>query len=126
MSPYETARALIAEARRQELPEAYRHDLVIDWRVIRTYKPAKFVWILRECGTEIVTAEDWRPQSLLDCAAAVGLLFYRNYGDAIYYTVDNGHLTRVTPRQAWQWYMREVRPHATPDKYHWLIDYWPD
>lgn len=48
-----TIKLMMKESATQQLPKFYQSDLEIDFERIRSGIATKFVWILRECGTQI-------------------------------------------------------------------------
>lgn len=48
-----TIKLMLKESATQQLPKFYQSDLEIDAERIRSGVATKFVWILRECGTQI-------------------------------------------------------------------------
>lgn len=46
---------LTTMAKKYKWPELYVHDLTVhDKRTLKEYKPDKFVWVLRQYGTQLV------------------------------------------------------------------------
>lgn len=48
-----TIKAMLKESATQQLPKFYQSDLELDFERIRSGVANRFVWILRECGTQL-------------------------------------------------------------------------
>lgn len=55
--------AIFAAAMQRELPEAYSMDLSTDYQALLSYE-GRFVWVLRNNGTEFYRLDDVRPEDL--------------------------------------------------------------
>lgn len=89
---------LVAESKSVGWPTCYRDDLYVhDRSALEENKPVKFVWLLRECGTDLCI-----PDSLLGFSVLSYNARYNNMiSDRRVYIYDRGQLRDATYQQAW-------------------------
>lgn len=88
---------LVREAIRRGLPEAFAADLFFYDRgltdaMAKDPRPARFVWILHDCGTFLLDAREGETPSYLAGP------FTRNCGRHHVYLFEGGRLTEIGPR----------------------------
>ncbi len=106
MEAYRAYQALVKESKAQGLPKAFAADLTTHdhealSRMGEGNRPIRFVWILRECGTEFVS---WHhAQALVE--------YYQRPAteQVLFYIYDDGGLMDATADQALQ-FARESLP----------------
>lgn len=89
---------LVAESKSVGWPTCYHDDLYVhDRSALEENKPIKFVWLLRECGTDLCI-----PDSLLGFSVLSYNARYNNMiSDRRVYIYDRGQLRDATYQQAW-------------------------
>ena len=101
--------ALVEKSRDIGLPKHYLSDLTVhDLAILQSWRPRRFVWIVRRCGTHLYTPEMWDrneesglfggmtdAQSWILCNVD-----YWKHDGARYFIVDDGRMREVSWSEA--------------------------
>jgi hypothetical protein len=105
-TPYQV---LKAESRRVGWPRSFVTDLTEhDHKALRTYRPDRFVWLLRETGTQLYCAQmaEQHREWLRNSWVYIELMYHKQHSPgARFYTYDQGTLAEVTSDQAWAFFV---------------------
>jgi len=79
-------------------PSCFTEDFYVhDRRTLDDHRPSKFVWLLRECGTDLCIPDSLLGFSVLSYYAR----YWRNAFDPRVYIYDQGRLRLSDYQQAW-------------------------